>query len=46
MVLPLCATDLDNPLAREWAMLCMRNVCEGNMENQAFVESLQVGVNA
>ena len=41
VVLPLCATDLENPLAREWAMLCMRNVCEGNMQNQAFVESLQ-----
>ena len=40
-VLPHCGTDFSNPLAREWALLCIRNACEGNAASQAFVESLQ-----
>ena len=41
VVLPLCATDFDAPLAREWSLLCIRNACEGSKENQAYVQSLQ-----
>jgi len=41
-VLSRCATDFGNPLAREWALLCVRNACEGHAGNQAFVESLSV----
>lgn len=41
VVLPLCATDFDAPLAREWALLCVRNACEGSRKNQSYVQSLQ-----
>ena len=40
-VLPLCATNFDAPLLREWALLCVRNACEGCEENQKYVASLQ-----
>lgn len=40
-VLPRCATRFDNPLEREWALVCVRNACEGCDANQRFVESLQ-----
>ncbi len=39
-VLSLCGTDIDHPLRREWAILCMRNACEGNLENQKCIEEL------
>lgn len=41
LVLPLCATNLEVPLAREWALLVMRNALEGNSENQEYITSLQ-----
>lgn len=41
VVLPLCATNLEVPLAREWALLAMRNALEGNSENQDYVSSLR-----
>ena len=40
-VLGYCATDFSNPLAREWALLTVRNACENNETNQRFIESLQ-----
>lgn len=40
-VLSHCATDFENPLAREWALLCVRNACEGNEANQHFIEELR-----
>lgn len=40
-VLSRCGTDLHNPLVREWAILCVRNACENNQENQKFIEELQ-----
>lgn len=41
LVLSHCATDFDNPLEREWALLCVRNACEGCVANQEFISSLQ-----
>eukprot|EP00602_Paraphysomonas_sp_CaronLab_P007164 CAMPEP_0185032922 /NCGR_PEP_ID=MMETSP1103-20130426/21461_1 /TAXON_ID=36769 /ORGANISM="Paraphysomonas bandaiensis, Strain Caron Lab Isolate" /LENGTH=450 /DNA_ID=CAMNT_0027569009 /DNA_START=76 /DNA_END=1428 /DNA_ORIENTATION=+ len=41
VILSYCATDFDNPLSREYALMCVRNMCEGNRANQEFVESLQ-----
>jgi hypothetical protein len=41
MVLSYCATDFDNPLSREWALLTIRNACEENARVQEFVSSLQ-----
>lgn len=39
-VLSLCHTNVSQPLRREWAVLCLRNACEGNMENQRSIEEL------
>lgn len=41
-VLSRCATDFNNPLAREWALLCIRNACDDHEQNQAFVQSLTI----
>lgn len=41
-VLNHCGTNFDNPLAREWALFCVRNACEGSEANQAFISSLQM----
>ncbi len=37
-----CGTDFSNPLSREWALLCIRNVCADNIENQKFIEELKL----
>lgn len=37
----LCVTDFDNPLIREWSLLCVRNACEGNDEIQEYIKSLR-----
>jgi hypothetical protein len=42
IVLVNCTTDFNNPLSREWALLCTRNACAGNMKNQAFIEELKL----
>ena len=39
-ILSLCNTDVSNPLRREFAILCLRNACEGNQSNQTYIESL------
>lgn len=39
-VLSLCHTNVRQPLRREWAVLALRNACEGNMENQRSIEEL------
>jgi ataxin-10 len=41
VVLAFCATDFENPLCREFALMCVRNLCEGNRETQRLIESLQ-----
>jgi hypothetical protein len=41
LVLSHCGTDFENPLAREWALLCIRNACEGNEDNQRYIDSLK-----
>jgi hypothetical protein len=40
-VLSHCATDFDNPLSREWALMCVRNACEGHARNQRFIDALR-----
>ena len=42
LLLSCCATDFENPLAREWALMTIRNCCLGNIRNQEFIESLKV----
>jgi hypothetical protein len=29
------------PFAREWALICVRNICEGNKTNQEYIQALQ-----
>ena len=41
IVLSHCGTDFANPFAREWALFCIRNACENNQENLAFIHSLK-----
>jgi Spinocerebellar ataxia type 10 protein domain len=41
LVLSHCTTDFANPLEREWALMCVRNACEGCPANQEFISSLQ-----
>lgn len=40
-VLNFCATDFDNPLSREWALMAIRNACEGHSPTQEFISGLQ-----
>ncbi|CAE7673154.1 CTR86, partial [Symbiodinium microadriaticum] len=41
VVLSFCATDFDNPLCREYALMCVRNLCEGNAGNQQYISDLK-----
>lgn len=40
-VLSLCTTDFDNPFAREWALFCVRNACDGNEQIRSYIESMK-----
>ena len=40
-VLNQCMVDDDNPYIREYAILCVRNLLEGNARNQKVVSSLE-----
>ena len=42
LVLNHCNVDSSNPFLREWALFCIRNLCEGNEENQRVVGEVQV----
>jgi len=42
IIMSRCTTDFKNPLAREWALLCLRNCCEGNRENQEYIDSINI----
>ncbi|KAJ6641082.1 Ataxin-10 [Pseudolycoriella hygida] len=39
-VLDCTHMDARNPLIKEWSILAIRNLCEGNMENQQLIASL------
>ncbi|TYZ63931.1 hypothetical protein PybrP1_010509 [[Pythium] brassicae (nom. inval.)] len=36
-----CNIDDANPLVREWALVALRNLCEGNEANQQFINALK-----
>ena len=42
LLLQQCVTDEDNPFLREWAIWSMRNLLEGNAENQRVVAELEL----
>ncbi|URE25827.1 Spinocerebellar ataxia type 10 protein domain [Musa troglodytarum] len=42
LLLQQCVVDEDNPLLREWGLWSMRNLLEGNAENQHEVAQLQL----
>jgi hypothetical protein len=42
LVLNHCNVDSSNPFLREWALFCVRNLCEDNGENQRVVSELHV----
>ncbi|KAL6777727.1 CGL115 [Auxenochlorella protothecoides x Auxenochlorella symbiontica] len=41
LILTHCQSDHDAPMAREWALLAVRNICEGNLRAQNDVGSLR-----
>ncbi|XP_027349399.1 ataxin-10-like [Abrus precatorius] len=42
LLLQQCVTDEDNPFLREWGIWCVRNMLEGNEENQKVVAELEL----
>ncbi|EEF50443.1 conserved hypothetical protein [Ricinus communis] len=42
LLLQQCVTDEDNPFLREWGLWCVRNLLEGNVENQKAVAELEL----
>ncbi|KFK30607.1 hypothetical protein AALP_AA6G003700 [Arabis alpina] len=42
LMLQQCVTDDDNPFLREWGLWCVRNLLEGNQENQEVVAELEL----
>ncbi|KAL3632250.1 hypothetical protein CASFOL_025234 [Castilleja foliolosa] len=42
VLLQQCVIDEDNPFLREWGVWSMRNILEGNMENQQLVADLEL----
>lgn len=42
LVLQQCVVDKESPFLREWALWAMRNLLEGNEQNQAEISQLEV----
>lgn len=42
LLLQQCVIDEDNPYMREWGIFSIRNILEGNEENQRFVADLEM----
>lgn len=42
LLLQQCVIDEDNPFLREWGIWAVRNLLEGNAENQRVVAELEV----
>lgn len=42
LLLQQCVTDDDNPYLREWGIWCIKNLLEGNVENQQQVAELEL----
>ena len=36
-----CNIDETNPLIREWSLVALRNLCEGNAANQSYINALR-----
>ncbi|KAL3666038.1 hypothetical protein V7S43_008831 [Phytophthora oleae] len=41
LLLSHCNIDETNPLVREWSLVALRNLCEGNEANQAYINALR-----
>ena len=42
LVLSNCNLNENNPYAREWGIFAIRNLCEGNQQNQEVIKNLRV----
>lgn len=40
ILLECCAFDAKNPLMREWSLFALRNILEGNLDNQDYVANI------
>lgn len=41
LLLAHCNIDEHNPLIREWALVALRNLCEGNEANQKYIDAMR-----
>ena len=41
VVLNCCSSDISHPMLREWGMVAVRHLCDGNMENQNVISRLE-----
>lgn len=41
LLLAHCNVDDHNPLIREWALVALRNLCEGNEANQQYIDAMR-----
>jgi ataxin-10 len=41
LILNYCQADISSPLAREWALWAIRNICEGSKEAREAIAELQ-----
>lgn len=41
VVLNCCSSDIAHPMLREWGMVAVRHLCDGNMENQNVIARLE-----
>ena len=47
VILNCCTSDVSHPMLREWALVAVRHICDGNILNQEFIARLeQVGTGA
>jgi hypothetical protein len=42
VVLNHCSTNVNNPLLREYGLMCVRNATENNEDNQEFIRQIKV----
>ncbi|KAI8621433.1 spinocerebellar ataxia type 10 protein domain-containing protein [Chytriomyces sp. MP71] len=41
IILSHCTIDDSNPFIKEWSVFAIRNLCDGNFENQKLIESME-----
>ena len=42
IILECCNIDDLNPFIKEWSVVCIRHLCDGNHENQEYIRSMKL----